>query len=123
VLQYLGTYLGYLLVLGGHTQGLLSDHVILVAAAKLGFSSASISMELCTKPLSIVHTPPYVASCSCLVLSCTGYQYWGMEVCMNLSAVPTLWLLMVTTKELDTYQPVDVLSMGDSVLGALVVTG
>jgi hypothetical protein len=35
----------------------------------------------------------------------------------------TLWLLMVTTKELGTYQPVNVLSMGDGVLGALVVTG
>jgi hypothetical protein len=34
-----------------------------------------------------------------------------------------VWLLMVTTKELGTYQPVDVLSMGDGVLGALVVTG
>jgi hypothetical protein len=34
-----------------------------------------------------------------------------------------LWLLMVTTKELGTYQPVDVLSTGDDVLGALVVTG
>jgi hypothetical protein len=34
-----------------------------------------------------------------------------------------MWLLMVTTKELGTYQPVDVLSMGDGVLGALVVTG
>jgi hypothetical protein len=34
-----------------------------------------------------------------------------------------LWLLMVTTKELSTYQPVDVLSMGDGVLGALVMTG
>jgi hypothetical protein len=35
----------------------------------------------------------------------------------------TMWLLMVTTKELGTYQPVDILSMGDGVLGALVVTG
>jgi hypothetical protein len=34
-----------------------------------------------------------------------------------------MWLLMVTTKELGTYQTVDVLSMGDDVLGALVVTG
>jgi hypothetical protein len=30
---------------------------------------------------------------------------------------------MGTTKELGTYQPVDVLSIGDGVLGALVVTG
>jgi hypothetical protein len=30
---------------------------------------------------------------------------------------------MVTTKELGTYQPVYVLSMGDGVLGALVMTG
>jgi hypothetical protein len=35
----------------------------------------------------------------------------------------SLWLLMVTTKELGTYQPVDVLSMGDGALGALVVIG
>jgi hypothetical protein len=34
-----------------------------------------------------------------------------------------LWLLMVTTKELGTYKPVDVLSIGDDVLGALVMTG
>jgi hypothetical protein len=34
-----------------------------------------------------------------------------------------LWLLMVTTKEMGTYQPVDVLSVGDGVLGALVMTG
>jgi hypothetical protein len=34
-----------------------------------------------------------------------------------------LWLLMVTTKELGTCQPVDVLSMGDGVLGALVMAG
>jgi hypothetical protein len=34
-----------------------------------------------------------------------------------------LWLLMVATIELGTYQPVDVLSMDDGVLGALVVTG
>jgi hypothetical protein len=34
-----------------------------------------------------------------------------------------MWLLMVTTKELGTYQPVDVLSMGYGVLGALVMTG
>jgi hypothetical protein len=34
-----------------------------------------------------------------------------------------MWLLMVTTKELGMYRPVDVLSMGDGVLGALVMTG
>jgi hypothetical protein len=34
-----------------------------------------------------------------------------------------MWLLMVTTKELGTCQPVDVLSMGDGVLYALVMTG
>jgi hypothetical protein len=34
-----------------------------------------------------------------------------------------MWLLMVITKELGTYQPVDVLSMGDGMLGALVMTG
>jgi hypothetical protein len=34
-----------------------------------------------------------------------------------------MWLLMVITKELGTYQPVDVLSMGDGVLCALVMTG
>jgi hypothetical protein len=39
------------------------------------------------------------------------------------SPLIVVWLLMVTTKELGTYQPVDVLSMGDGVLGALVVTG
>jgi hypothetical protein len=33
-----------------------------------------------------------------------------------------VWPLMVTTEELGTYQPVDVLSMGDGVLGALVMT-
>jgi hypothetical protein len=33
-----------------------------------------------------------------------------------------VWLLMVITKELGKYQPVDVLSMGDGVLGALVMT-
>jgi hypothetical protein len=35
----------------------------------------------------------------------------------------SVWLLMVITKELGTCQPVDVLSMGDGVLYALVVTG
>jgi hypothetical protein len=34
-----------------------------------------------------------------------------------------VWLLMVATKELGAYQPVDVLSMGDGVLGTLVMTG
>jgi hypothetical protein len=34
-----------------------------------------------------------------------------------------MWLLMVITKELGTYQPVDVLTMGGGVLCALVMTG
>jgi hypothetical protein len=38
----------------------------------------------------------------------------------NASPTSVMWLLMVTTKELGTYQPVGVLSMGDGVFGALV---
>jgi hypothetical protein len=45
----------------------------------------------------------------------------GVNAIIRLGAA--MWLLMVTTKELGTYQPVDVLSMGDGVLGTLVVTG
>jgi hypothetical protein len=37
--------------------------------------------------------------------------------------IAAMWLPMVTIIKLGTYQPVDVLSMGDGVLDALVVTG
>jgi hypothetical protein len=40
-----------------------------------------------------------------------------------LVTIESLWLLMVITKELGTYQPVDVLSISDGVLCALVMTG
>jgi hypothetical protein len=47
-----------------------------------------------------------------------------IQICFwALCGSASVWLLMVATKELGTYQPVDVLSMGDGVLGALVMTG